>query len=142
MSNLGGIVTFGAAVLRALLATTLLASSADAQTSDVPADLKRSAECMLKALKTVPGVTEPKLGYVTNEGWTHPFLEYSAAEVNSWVQPTRFEAQKSDTGKYWFLGSLPGVISPEIGDADIHVTEAVMKKWKAQCNVEVNAMLN
>lgn len=92
---------------------------------------------MYQVLKTTPGVTEPKLGYVTREGWTHPFLEYRAAETNSWVQPTRFEAMRRDDGRYWFEAIVPGVIDPRVGHLDIHVTEAVVEKWKTQCHVEV-----
>ena len=95
---------------------------------------------MYKVLKTVPGVSEPKLGYVTSGGWTHPFLEYRAAESNSWVQPTRFEVRKGRDGKYYFLAYLPGQVPPDIVYLDNHVTDAVMQKWRTQCNVDVTAI--
>jgi hypothetical protein len=128
------------AALMALPAFTFAGWPAHAQTSNVPEPLKQSANCMYEVLKTTPGVSEPKLGYVTSEGWTHPFLEYRAEETNRWVQPTRFEAQKADHGKFWFLATLPGLIDPRIGHLDIHVTEAVVQKWKAQCNVDANVL--
>jgi hypothetical protein len=43
-------------------------SSAGDQTSEVPLPLEQTAECMLKVLKTVPGVSEPRLGNVTTGG--------------------------------------------------------------------------
>jgi hypothetical protein len=97
--------------------------------------LKQGAECMYQVLKTMPGVSEPKLGYVTSEGWTHPYLEYEAAEDSPSVQHLRFEAKKTDNGKYWFLVMVSGVGAP-----DIHVTEAVMQQWKTQCSVEANVL--
>jgi hypothetical protein len=137
MSKIRARVTFVAAALIALLAVISVRSPVHAQTPDVPAPLKQSADCMYEVLKAIPGVTEPKLRYVTRDGWTHPILEYRAAERNGWVQPTRFEAMRGDDGNYWFQGVLPGAISPDIGHIDIHVTEAVTQKWKTQCNVNV-----
>ena len=134
MSNLRVSVALVVAVLITPRTGVVTAMSAQGQTSDVPPSLKQSADCMLEVLKTVPGVSEPKLGYVTREGWTHPFLEYRAAERTSWVQPTRFEARRSARGM-WFQAVLPGVVSPGLG-LDIHVTDAVMKKWKTQCHID------
>lgn len=91
---------------------------------------------MFEVLQTVPGVTEPRLGYVTADGGTLPFLEYRAAEKSSWVEPTRFDARKTDDGDYWFLAYLPG-----IGEIDSHITETIMEKWKAQCDVDANAII-
>jgi hypothetical protein len=119
-----------------LAAWFVLAFPARAQTSDVPARLKQTTECMLKVLKTVPGVSEPRLGNATSSGWTHPFLEYRAAEDSHWEQPTRFDAQKSDDGRFWFMSMLPGM-----GTIDTHVTDVVVLKWKAQCTVEAAVLL-
>jgi hypothetical protein len=137
MPNLRGSVTLVAAAFTALLPIALVGLPAHAQTTDVPVPLKQSVDCMFEVLKTVPGVSEPKLGYVTSEGWAHPFLEYRSAEGND-VHRMRFEAQKGD--KYWFLAMMSGRIDPRIGDIDIHVTHAVMQKWKTQCNVEANVL--
>jgi hypothetical protein len=46
---------------------------------------------MLKVLKTVPGVSEPRLGNAASGEWSHPFLEYRALEGSHWEQPTRFD---------------------------------------------------
>ena len=131
MNNVRGSVT---SVAVASLASTLVGMPSRAQTSDVPVPLKQTADCMYEVLKTMPGVTEPKLGYVTSNGWTHPFLEYRADEATHWVQPTRFEGRKGDHDQYSFVGILPGVIDPRIGHLDLHVTEAVTAKWNAQCH--------
>jgi hypothetical protein len=139
MPNLSGNITSVSAALTALLATTFVGLPARAQTSDVPLALKQSANCMYEVLKTMPGVSEPKLGYVTSKGWTHPFLEYRAEEATRWVQPTRFESTRDDHDHYSFLAILPGLIDPRIGHLDLHVTKAVMEKWKTQCHVDVNA---
>jgi hypothetical protein len=87
---------------------------------------------MLKVLKAVPGVSDPRLGSVTSEGWTHPFLEYRAAEETRWIEPTRFDVLKAGQGPYSFTAVLPG-----IGNGiDIHVTKIVMQRWKDLCGVD------
>ena len=83
----------------------------------------------------MPEVSEPKLGVTTSEGWAHPFLEYRAAEELSGVYPIRFNAKKADRGGYWFLAVKSGLGAPEF-----HVTDAVIKKWKAQCSADANVL--
>jgi hypothetical protein len=78
-------VAYAAVVLIAPLALLLVGCESTPKTPAVAIPLKQSAECMYEALKTIPGVSEPKIGYVTREGWTHPFLEYRADETNTWV---------------------------------------------------------
>jgi hypothetical protein len=110
----------------AFLATWMATSYvALAQTSDVPPPLEQTAECMFKVLQTMPDVSEPKLGVNTSEGWTHPFLEYRAAEALSGVTPIRFNAKKTDRGGYWFLAVRSGLGAPEF-----HVTDAVIKSGR------------
>ncbi len=95
---------------------------------------------MYKVLKTVPGVSEPKVGYVTSDGWTHPFIQYRAAEQDSWLEPTRFDVKRSDHHKYHFLAILPGMVPPG-GRLDLHVTEAVTQKWRSECSVDAEVLL-
>lgn len=102
----------------------------------VPRSLRESAECMYKVLQTAPGVSDPKLGYVASDGWTHPYLEYQAAESSPSVQHPRFEAKKLDNGEgYWFLAVLSGAGAP-----DVHISEAVMQRWKTRCGVAANIL--
>jgi hypothetical protein len=86
---------------------------------------------MFKILQTMPEVSETKLGITTSDGWTYPFLEYRGAEALSGVTPIRFNAKKADRGGYWFLAVKSGFGAPEF-----HVTDAVIKKWKAQCSAD------
>ena len=141
MSKLSRLVTLAAS---ALLMAPIVGSSGDVPTSAeigrVPESLKKNADCMFEVLKAMPGVREPSIGYVTRQGWTHPYLEYRATEANSWVQPTRFEAQRGDHGNYTFLAILPGVLPHGASGLDNHVTFALMGKWKATCGVTVNAI--
>jgi hypothetical protein len=112
-----------------------LLNLAIAQSNDVPPALTKTAECMFEVLKGMPDVSEPKLGVITSEGWTHPFLEYRAAEALSKFNPIRFNAKKADRGGFWFLAVKSGFGAPEL-----HVTEAVMQKWKLQCGVDANVL--
>jgi len=96
---------------------------------EVPAALLRSANCMLDVLKSTRGVQNPKLGIVTSDGWTHPFLEYDPSERARWIQPTRFEAvQVADIerGPYVFRAIVPGLKTTVEERLDIHVTEKVV----------------
>jgi hypothetical protein len=100
----------------------------------VPLPLRLATDCMFAVLKTVPGVSEPSMGISTSDGWTHTFLEYRATEHSSETQPIRFSARKSDRGGYWFMAVRSGF------GVDLHVTEVVMKEWKAQCGVDTNVL--
>ena len=102
------------------------------QATDVPAPLERKAECMVKVLEATPGVIGPRLGVVTSEGWAHPFVEYRADEALSRDRPIRFEARKDQDG-WEFLAVKSGLGAPEL-----HVTEAVMRTWEAQCHAHAN----
>jgi hypothetical protein len=108
-----------------------LNTSAYAQLTDVSADLKRSSECMFKVLKSVPGVTKPRLGWVRHNGIVLPFLEYDAAESSRWSGPTRFTIHSSPEDGMYFGAALPGV-----GPLDTHVTDAVIREWRVQCFVQ------
>ena len=110
-------------------------------TSDfVPPPLERAAACMLPVLKTTPGVHNAKLGVSTCQGWSHPYLEYEPEEKSRWVEPTRFEAHRSSAqGPYWFLAMVPGITTP--GKAlDYHVSQEVVRRWKAQCRVDATLL--
>ena len=95
---------------------------------------------MLGVLQTVPGVSEPKLDYLTRDGQALPFLEYRAAERNSWREPTHFAASRDEQGQYSFLGLVPLIVDPRVGHMDIHVTEEVVTRWRALCHVKVSVV--
>jgi hypothetical protein len=120
-----------------LAACFAMQSSARAQASDDALSLSKTTACMLKVLRTVPGVSEASLGTSTDGGWDHPFLEYRAAEGSHWVQPNRFNLQKDDKGHVWFMAMLPGV-----GKIDTQVTDIVVKKWKMRCDVAAVVILD
>ena len=93
---------------------------------------------MLKALKTLPGIQNPRLGIATSNGWTHPFLEYQPSEKARWIQPTRFDALKPadvEHGPYSFQAIVPGLMPAGQQRLDLHVTERVVREWKEQCGV-------
>jgi hypothetical protein len=104
------------------------------KSGEVPAELRKNAECMLKVLNVTPGVSEPRLGSDDSHGWYHPFLEYLATEGLRGSQLMRFDAQKSAEG-YWFLAYLSGWGNPEI-----HVTKLIIQNWKTQCGVSANVI--
>jgi len=111
-----------------------VATVARAQTDLGPSpDLTQSAYCMLGILKTMPGVTDPKLDDA-RDGFC---LEYQPDEKSRWVQPTRFCLQASRNAAhrpYEFMAIFPGVV-PVGGEPDIHISQSIMQKWNAQCGV-------
>jgi hypothetical protein len=111
-------------------ALVLVAFSAGAEPTDVSRPLKQSTECMLDVLKSVPGISEPRLGNTTSDGVSHPYLECRAAEGSRWIQPTRFYVQQSNNSHYW-QAMLPGMM-----EIDVHATNDVVRKWKTQCGVK------
>ena len=121
----------------------LLSASAYGQQAPMPAELKRTAECMLKAVTTVPGVSKPTLGTTTIAGVAWPYLEYRAAEGSHRDQPIRFTAHYSSDGSLApadssivFTAMLSGV-----GSVDLHVTDVVMQRWRGQCGAIVLVVL-
>jgi hypothetical protein len=108
--------------------------------ADIPVAVMQRAQCMYDVLKTIPGINEPKLGYVTNAEWNHPFVEYLAAEGGR-VSQIRFEAEKPrpDHLGYWFLTSFVGGIP---SDLDLGLMEFIMHKWKTQCHTDADWEIN
>jgi hypothetical protein len=113
----------------------LVALPVRVKSGEVPAELRKNAECMLKVLNVTPGVSESRLGSDDSQGWNHPFLEYRATEGLRGSQLMRFDAQKSAEGRYWFLAYLSGWGNPEI-----HVTDLIIQNWKTQCGVSANVI--
>ena len=136
MPNIFVSVKCVAGYLMALPPLMLLGCQSSSNAAGVPALLKQRVDCMYKVLRSTPGVTEPRIGSVTRDGWAHPFLEYRAAETNSWMQPTRFETKRGASDQYWFEALVPGIIDPRVGQLDLHVTDSVVEQWKDECHAE------
>ena len=128
-----------APVLLGALVDAACASNSD---TEVPVALKEQAECMYHALTKLPGVNEPKIGYVISEQfigqgrWNHPFVEYLATQRDG-AYPRRFEAWKPVPGNhkgYWFRTWFAGPVPPGF---DMHLMESIIQTWKAQCHADV-----
>ena len=109
------------------------AVSASAIADGTPAGLKRAAECMLGILQTTQGVTDAKI----YSDQSRLCLQYRADEKSRWIGPAEFclqSARSATQGPYDFWAVFPGVTPPG-EEPDIHVSEAIMQKWNAQCGV-------
>ena len=122
----------------ALLLVTLPACAHD-QVPTSTSRLTQATACMLNVLKTVPGVSEPRVGTIPSSGVMVPFVEYHAAEKASWAQPTRFVFQPTTNGTIWFQALLPGLVSTGT-DVDWHVTKFVVEKWSTRCGVQASVL--
>jgi hypothetical protein len=100
--------------------------------------LETTTRCMLEVLKSMPGVSEPKLGSDTGNvrsgGRNSPFLEYRAAEGASSDVPIRFYAiyVQGNLSDYWFIAARSGAGRLP----DLHITEGVLQRWKTQCHAD------
>ena len=123
-------------VVRCLCALIASSYASTGQAADVPVTVEKTAQCKVAVLKATPGVVEPVLGTTSSDGWTHPFLEYRADEALTRTSAIRFDARQPSSGSgnrgYWLMAWKSGFGAPEY-----HVTEAVIKKWKARCHADV-----
>lgn len=130
LAQLGAVLT---SVLCFILLAVLLPRPAWAGAASP--SMREATQCMLKILKSTPGVREPRVGETTTNGATRPYIEYRAAEGARWEEPTRFTLQQSGGSQFWFVALLPGLVTPGSG-LDTHITDIVVKKWKARCDVD------
>jgi len=111
--------------------------------------VKQATACMLKVLKTVPGVSNPRQGITVGiPGQVlpapgripRPYVEYEAAEMAHWTAPTRFIFESASKNEIYFQTMLPGMVSSPTSMPDTHITDVVTKKWKAQCGVQAGIL--
>lgn len=119
--------------------------------SETPADLARVEQvtkCMLNVLKTVTGVSDPRRGITVGiPGQVlpppgrvpRPYVEYRADEEARWTTPTRFIYESSNKSAIFFQTVLPGMVSAGT-TPDTHVTDIVIKRWKARCGVQTSVL--
>lgn len=94
---------------------------------------------MLSVLKTVPGVSDARLGETTDDGVALPYVEYRAAEKARWAAPTRFTLFPASKNQIVFQEILPGLVTPGTMP-DTHVTDVIVKEWKALCHVDADVI--
>jgi hypothetical protein len=121
----------------------LLASCA--AINDVAPKLKQDAECMLRVLKSVPGIDHVKMGVTDNLGWVHPFLEYRAVpEPDGYRAIVVFEAikeYKPSDEKSSFEASLSGLMSPGQSELPLYGSTEIAKLLDDKCDVRVDVLL-
>jgi hypothetical protein len=110
-----------------------------ASMDDVMPELRQDAECMLRTLKSVPGIDGTEIGFSDTGRWSHPFIQYRAPPLSDGYRATiRFEATKSfySSGdkKPFFIVALSGISSPG-EDPPTYGTGAVGKLWEEKCDV-------
>jgi hypothetical protein len=112
-----------------------------ASMDDVTPQLKRDAECMLRVLKSVPGIDGTEMGVSDLGGWSHPFLQYRAAPARDGYRATiRFDATKnfqSNDRKSTFEAMIPGIYGQNESGPPDYGTGALAKLWEKKCTVRV-----
>ena len=125
--------------LARLITALAIIGATCAEAQPLSEDLQKATDCMLRVLKTTPGVSDPKIAIDKDS----VCLEYRPDEKALWEQPTTFCLDPnfhSTETRYVFTGHFPGVMSTMEKEPDIHVSEAVMDKWNAQCGVLANGI--
>jgi hypothetical protein len=102
----------------------------------------RATACMVDALKTIDGVTEPKAGYVWDPaGGPLPFVRYTYPSRNSHrATPVTFTADGlflDDPAKGQFVATLSG-LSPPGEEPDDFGAKRIFKLWNDRCGVTGN----
>ena len=133
--------SMASAILCVLVATTWTSAARTASIDDLTPQLKSDTECMLRVLKSVPGIDDAEMGVSDTGDWLHPFLQYHAvAETNGFRATTRFEATRdfhsSSDQKTFFRALISGLAPPGEEPPD-YGTGAMAKLWEKKCNVHV-----
>lgn len=110
-----------------------------------PQSLRQTTECMLDVLKTVPNVSEARLGLAKGRSvnqlqpiWTHPFLRYVYTYPDGRRQAVRFDAEIYRTRgrtRYGFSAALSGLSEVGVKPADWGTRE-ITDLWKAKCSAD------
>jgi len=126
-----------------LTALAQVSAARSAWFNGVPPKLSRDAECMLRVLKSAPGIDRIKLG-ISREDWPHPYLQYrTAPEPNGFRTTLRFEAlwfPHLGDAKSPFHVVLPGAVPfgrahpPDFGAG------AMASLWNTKCDVSVSVL--
>jgi hypothetical protein len=93
---------------------------------------------MLKALESVPGVSDAKLGEATQR----PYVQYRAAERYPGGQLVRFTLWQQSKTSLSFMAGMSGQVQNGSKLPDTHVTDAVINKWESRCGVSANVLFN
>ena len=111
------------------------------QTSAASARVRHATECMLKALESVPGVSDAKVGEATQTGVARPYVQYRAAERYPGGQLVRFTLWQPCKNSLCFMAGMSGQVGPS-GSIDIHITDDVTHQWEVKCGVSANVLFN
>jgi hypothetical protein len=94
---------------------------------DVPMPLMSAAECMVRTLKTVPGVSDVQINVMPAKGSAYPVLTYRFADAAGRRRFTELS-----------LFEITGADEPYVFDrADIQddlVAERLLPIWKTRCH--------
>jgi hypothetical protein len=135
--------------LLAVLCTSAISTFVYGKTPAEFTRVKQATACMLKVLMTVPGVSGPRQGITVGiPGQVlpapgripRPYVEYRAAEMARWTTPTRFIFESASKNEVYFQAMLPGMVTNPRSMPDTHITDIIIKKWKAQCGVQADIL--
>ncbi|HEY4264167.1 MAG TPA: hypothetical protein VGM72_02535 [Micropepsaceae bacterium] len=98
-----------------------------AANDEVPTALMSAAECMVRTLKAMPGVTEVQIRVSAGQGGAYPVLQYRFADA---FGGRRF----TEVSLFEIVGAAdPFVFDKADIDEDV-VAERLLPVWKARCH--------
>ncbi|HEX2590485.1 MAG TPA: hypothetical protein VHL34_03275 [Rhizomicrobium sp.] len=127
-----------------------------AASSVIAPEIRKDIDCMVNALKSVPGVDRVTTGVSDaprpdgSNGWTYPFIDYRGSNKAGEKQMVRFIAVRNVTDGhfvYSFTTMLNGLTVIPTRDAkpaspDDWNAFKVASVWKARCGVYADAVFN
>jgi hypothetical protein len=110
-----------------LYAAVWTGAAAAAPQGDVPPSLMSAAECMARALRSMPGVTDVEITVAPATGRPYPVLAYRFADAagrRRFTELSLFEIEG--------ISDAPYVFDRADVQGDV-VAERLLPVWKAQC---------
>jgi hypothetical protein len=108
----------------------LLAASGSAPAAgsdEVPAALMSAAECMARALRAMPGVSDVQINISMGQGGAYPVLQYRFADA--------FGARRyTEVSLFEIVGAADPFVFDKADIEEDAVAERLLPVWKARCH--------
>jgi hypothetical protein len=108
-------------------------------------DPNKTTDCMIGVLKSVEGVTDPKVRYVMSAGeGPLPYIEYTFPSRHTHDPTTIVFSPRGgangDPSQPSFGTTLGGMFAPPDTGPDDYGTKSITKLWKERCSVDAGVM--
>ncbi|HEY7976925.1 MAG TPA: hypothetical protein VID67_01935 [Rhizomicrobium sp.] len=110
-----------------------------------PRTLEKQSDCMLRVVRSTPGIDRGKLGVMRWDGKPRPYVEFRGKIVRGFRPIIRFVGSPPDdssSSEYSFEAMLGGIfVPPDKGPPDYGASR-VADGWNARCGVHADILFN